>query len=181
MPRIPQITDKSSLSPEHHAVFDAIAGSRGAIVGPFPTLLHSPEAAERVSALGHYLRFDSALTPMQREVAILTAARESDCDFEWAAHTRLGRQAGVREEVIEAIANRGPLSGLSDEEAVIVAYGRELLGKHRLSSDTYQKAATLLGERGVVDLTALFGYYTMIACVLNAFEVLPAEGAARLP
>jgi 4-carboxymuconolactone decarboxylase len=181
MPRLPQITDKAALDSRHHDVFDAIAGSRGAIVGPFPTLLHSPEAARRVSELGHYLRFDSALSPVQREVAILTAAREADCAFEWAAHVRLARREGVRDEVIDVIANRAQLSGLSEDEAAIVAFGRELLAKHRVSDEAYKAAARLFGDKGVVDLTALLGYYTMIACVLNAFEVLPAPDAARLP
>jgi 4-carboxymuconolactone decarboxylase len=181
MPRLPQITDKAALDPAHHDVFDAIAGSRGAIVGPFPTLLHSPEAARRVSELGHYLRFGSALSPVQREVAILTAAREADCAFEWAAHVRLARREGVREEVIAAIAERASLAALAEDEAAIVAFGRELLGKHSVSDDTYAAAGRLFGVQGVVDLTALLGYYTMIACVLNGFEVLPAADAARLP
>lgn len=169
------------MSQDKHAVFDAIAESRGAIVGPFPTLLHSPEVAARISHLGHYLRFDSALSPLERELAILTAARESDCGFEWAAHVRLGRQAGVRDEAIEVIANRRPVEELTPDEALIVAYGRQLLAEHRVPAETFERTRARFGDRGVVDLTALFGYYTMIACTLNAFEVLPSEGSARLP
>jgi 4-carboxymuconolactone decarboxylase len=87
----------------------------------------------------------------------------------------------VREEVIAAIAERASLAALAEDEAAIVAFGRELLGKHSVSDDTYAAAGRLFGVQGVVDLTALLGYYTMIACVLNGFEVLPAADAARLP
>ena len=181
MPRLPQITDKASLSAEDHAIFDAITESRGAIVGPFPTLLHSPEVAARISHLGHYLRFDCALSPAEREVAILTAAREANCAFEWAAHVRLGRQAGVRDETIEAIANRAPVDGVNADDGLIIAFGRQLLHDHKVAPETFEAALKRFSGRGVVDLTALLGYYTMIACVLNGFEVAPAEGAARLP
>ena len=181
MPRLSQITDKSSLPPDKHPIFDAIAESRGRVGFPFSLLLNSPEAAGRIAALGHFLRFDSALPADLREVAILTAARESDCAFEWAAHNRLGRQAGVRDEVNEAIANRAPTASLTADEALVVTYGRALLREHRVPQDVFDAARARFGDQGVVDLTALLGYYSLIACALNAFEVEAPEGAARLP
>ncbi len=181
MPRLPEIKDKTVLAEDKHAIFDAIVQSRGGVVGPFPMLLYSPEVAAKVGELGHYLRFDSAFSNVERELAILTAARESDCSFEWAAHGRLARQAGVREEAIDVIANRASTASLTSDEATIIDYGRQLLRDHRVSPDTFAAAHKRFGDRGVVDLTSLLGYYTMIACTLNGFEMLPAEGAARLP
>jgi 4-carboxymuconolactone decarboxylase len=179
--RITEIREKSQLPESAHAIYDAIAESRGGIVGPFPVMLNSPEVAARVSHLGHYLRFDSALSNVEREIAILTAARQADCDFEWAAHVRLAKQTGVRDETIDVIGRRAATSSLPADEALVVDFGRELLGDHRLSAQTFDAARKRWGDRGVVDLAALLGYYTMIACTLNGFEVLPAEGAAKLP
>lgn len=181
MPRIRAITEKASLPEAHHATFDAIAESRGRVGFPFSLLLNSPEAAGRIAHLGAFLRFDSKLAPEERELAIITAARESNCAFEWAAHTRLARQAGVREEAIEAVANRSSVDGLNEVEGLVVTYGRQLLRDKRVSAQTFDGAVKRWGEQGVVDLTALLGYYTMIACALNAFEVEAPEGAARLP
>jgi 4-carboxymuconolactone decarboxylase len=181
MTRVTEILDKSQLPESEWSAFDAITESRGGIVGPFPVLLNSPESARRVALLGHYLRFDSALPSVARELAILSAAREADCSFEWAAHVRLARQAGVREEAIEAIGQRAPAGSLLGEEAVVVNFARQLLREHRVSQAAYDAACAAFGERGVIDLTTLCGYYTMIACVLNAFEVLPREGSPALP
>lgn len=181
MPRLPQITDKADLAGEHHAIFDAIAESRGRVGFPFSLLLHSPEAAGRIAHLGHHLRFETELTPMQREVAILCAARESDCEFEFAAHARLGLQAGVRQEAIDAIANRAALDAFTDDERFVVRYARELLLEHRVSTETFDGARSRLGDRALVDLTALLGYYTMLACALNAFEATPPADWAGLP
>ena len=181
MPRITQITDRSQVDADSHHIFDAIATSRGRVSGPFSVLLNSPEVAGRAAHLGAYIRFESTLTPSQRELAIITTAREFDCAFEWAAHATLARDAGVREAAIQTIANGGDLSELTDDEALIVGYGREILRNHRVSDDTFAAAKAQFGEQGITELTATFGYYGMLACALNAFEVQPSPDMPQLP
>ena len=181
MPRITQITDRSQVDADNHHIFDAIATSRGRVSGPFSVLLNSPEVAGRAAHLGAYIRFESTLTPSQRELAIITTAREFDCAFEWAAHATLARDAGVREEAIETIANGDDLGELTDDEALIVGYGREILRNHRVSDDTFAAAKAKFGEQGITELTATFGYYGMLACALNAFEVQPSPDLPQLP
>ena len=93
----------------------------------------------------------------------------------------LAREAGVREEAIQVVANRGALELLGEDEARIVKYGRELLRDHRVSDETFEAAKTRFGNQGVTELTATMGYYAMLAYGLNAFEVEPAPDASRLP
>ena len=181
MARIPQISGKDQVSEEHHPIVDSIASSRGRISGPFSVLLHSPEVAGRAAHLGSYIRFESTLPDDLREVAINTAAREFDCGYEWAAHATLAKQAGVSDEAIDAIANRGELDALSDDEALVIRYGRELFRDHRVSDGTFREAEARFGVQGVVDRTATMGYYGMLACALNAFEVEPPADAPKLP
>ncbi|HXH84355.1 MAG TPA: carboxymuconolactone decarboxylase family protein, partial [Candidatus Tectomicrobia bacterium] len=96
--RVPLLESREGLSPAQQEAWDAIAESRGRVVGPFAVLLHSPEVARRVAALGHLLRFEGRLSAVERELAILAVARALDCQFEWAAHAPLARRAGVRED-----------------------------------------------------------------------------------
>ena len=181
MARIPLFTTKEGLPPEAHHIFDAIAQSRGWIAGPFALMLNSPHVAGRVAHLGAYLRFESVLSLEERELATLTAAREIDCDYEWSLHVDLARQAGVREEAIEVIGSRGSIDLLTDHEALIVRYGRELIPSHHVSAETFEAARRAFGDQGVLDLTVTMGYYTMLAFALNAFEVEPAPETPRLP
>lgn len=181
MTRITQITERSQVDPEKQEIFDSIATSRGRVSGPFSVLLNSPEVAGRAAHLGAYIRFESTLTPSQRELAIITTAREFDCAYEWAAHATLAQEAGVREAAIETVANGGELADLTQDEALIVGYGRELLRDHRVSAGTYDAAKAEFGEQGVTELTATFGYYGMLACALNAFEVSPSKEMPQLP
>lgn len=181
MARITQITERGQVDEESQHIFDSIATSRGRVSGPFSVLLNSPEVAGRAAHLGAYIRFESTLSPAERELAIITTAREFDCAFEWAAHATLAQEAGVRDAAIEAIANNGELSELTDDEALIVGYGREILRAHRVSDDTFAAAKARFGEQGVTELTATIGYYGMLACALNAFEVQPSPDMPQLP
>ena len=181
MARITQITERGQVDEEDQHIFDSIATSRGRVSGPFSVLLNSPEVAGRAAHLGSYIRFESTLSPAERELAIITTAREFDCAFEWAAHAKLAQEAGVRDAAIETIANNGELSDLTDDEALIVGYGREILKSHRVSDDTFAAAKSRFGEQGVTELTATIGYYGMLACALNAFEVRPSSDMPQLP
>lgn len=144
-------------------------------------LLNSPEIAGRAAHLGSYIRFESTLAPAERELAIITTSREFDCGYEWSAHATLAKEAGVRDEAIDVVANKGDLAELTTDEALIVRYGRELFRDHRISEDTFFAARERFGEQGITELTATMGYYGMLACALNAFEVEQAPGTPRIP
>ncbi len=181
MARITQVTTKEQVPPDKHDIFDAIAASRGRVSGPFSVLLNSPEIAGRAAHLGAYIRFESTLAPAERELAIITTSREFDCGYEWSAHATLAKEAGVRDEAIDVVANKGDVSELTTDEALIVRYGRELFRDHRISDETFVAARQRFGDQGITELTATMGYYGMLACALNAFEVEPAPGTPRLP
>ena len=181
MPRLPEITSKDGLPADAQAAFDSIVATRRRVGGPFAQLMNAPEVAQRLAHLGAYLRFESVLPEDHREIAIITAAREADCGYEWAAHARLAREVGVREEAIAIIGAAGALDGLTDEEGLIVRYGRQLLTGHRVEDATFDAARARYGEQGVMELTTLLGYYTMVAGVLNGMAVEPPADADQLP
>jgi 4-carboxymuconolactone decarboxylase len=184
MPRI-SLPTPETMTPEQRRVHDAIvSGPRGRIVGPLRAALHSPELAERWSALGAFLRYRTQLTPRQSELAILVTGRACRAPFEWYAHRAEAEKAGIEAEVIEALLAQRTPPALGEDDAAIVQFAVEL-NRHRSVSDaTYARALARFGERKVVELTALVGYYTMVAMTLNAHEIpLPdgVEPAFALP
>ena len=171
MARIPLIEKKQDLSSEYHALYDAIAQTRGQVRGPFCALLHSPPVAERTAHLGTYIRFDSTLDQTVLELAALATARELECKHEWAAHVAHAQKAGISLQTIRAIHEQRPPDVLAPEEAELLRYVRELVHSHRVSEPTFQALQNRLGVKGLVELTATIGYYAMLACTLNAFDV----------
>ena len=177
--RVP-LVERDRATPAQQAAWDTIAQSRGAVAGPFAALLHSPELAQRIAAAGHYVRFDGPLPQTVREIAIITVARALDAQYEWAAHAVLARKAGVREDVITAIRERKAPAGLTAEEAQVWGYANALIREHRVSDKNFAALQARFGLEGLVDLTAVVGYYAMIACALNAFDVEPTPGEPPL-
>ena len=174
MARLPEPA-REQLAPDAHAVFADIVRSRGGARGPFAMLLHHPALAEKVAALGEQLRFHSTLPGADRELAILTAGREVEALFEWAAHEPLGLREGTRPEAIAVVRERGDTGGLQPREALIIDTVRALYREHRLTDEQYARAEQEFGRQALVELVTLAGYYGMIGFVLNAFEVeLPA-------
>lgn len=180
MSRLPSITTRDQIPEDQHRNFDIIASSRGHVSGPFSVLLHSPELAGRVGHLGTYLRFEGVLQGAERELAIISTSREFDCDFEWSAHEPLARLEGVSDEAIRAVSSNGPLNRLNSNEALVIQYCRETLQTHRVSDKLFAEAKDYFGVQGITELTTTIGYYAMLACALNAFEVEAPVGAPRL-
>jgi len=174
-PRVPPVTAREQLPGDQRHHFDAIEASRGGVRGPFTVLLHSPELAGRVGHLGAFVRYESDVPDALRELTILATAYEWACAYEWTAHEPIAREAGVSEAAIDAVLDDSPTDGLSELEATVVRYVRELLRTHDVMEATYRAAEDRFGPRGAVELTATVGYYSMLACVLNALRVLPDE------
>ncbi len=175
MPRIPLVTE-AAMTPEQRQVHDAMVNGprRSAPVGPLAIAMHRPELARAMSELGLVLRFNSRFEPRLREFAILFTGRFWDCQFEWASHEAEARTAGLSDASIETLRHGGSEFAAADEQA-IHDYGTELLTRHFASEAAYQRVLALFGVAGVVELTALIGYYGLVALTLNAaeFEIPP--------
>jgi len=85
MPRVAPVTGKSDVPAEHHQVVDAVVEVFGNVRGPFSILLHSPALAERVLGLVKFFRDESVVEGRLRSLAILTAVREREAAYVWAA------------------------------------------------------------------------------------------------
>jgi 4-carboxymuconolactone decarboxylase len=176
MPRI-SLPSPESMNSEQRAVYDKIvSGPRGRIQGPLRAALHNPELADKWQALGALLRYGTQLPPRLSEIAILVTGRACQSPFEWYAHRAEAEKAGVEQAIIEAILAETLPPGLSLDDAAVYHYAVELNRHHSVSNATYACALAQFGERAVVELTALIGYYTMVAMTLNCHEIPLPEG-----
>jgi len=181
MPRVAPITGKSDVPAEHHAVVDAVQKVFGNIRGPFSMLLHSPKLAERILPLVTFFRDDSVVEAKLRSVAILTAVREREAAYVWAAQVGAARRNGVREEVIDLIRAKGDAGKLSAEERDIVTYVRQLMRTNRVEQGAFDALEKRYGTQWLVELTAAANYFALLSGVVNAFEVAPPPDGDKLP
>ena len=175
MARLPALK-REELDEYAQGVWDQVATSRGSMRGPHACLLYYPELADRVAELGAQLRFRGHIWGADRELAILTAGREVEATYEWAAHEPLGLQEGTRPEAIEVLRHQRSTDGLEPREALIIDLVRAIYRDHKVPDDLYKRAEAEFGRKGLVELVVLCGYYGLIGYVLNTFEVELPEG-----
>ena len=174
--RLPPIP-ADQLTPEQRAVVDElVAGPRGAVIGPFIPALRSPELAHRLQRVGEYLRYNAALPPRLREMAILLTAGQWMQQFEWNTHAPLAAEAGLEREVIAAISDARRPASMDRGESIVYDVFAELHRTHAVTDATYEAALAEFGEQGVVDLIALIGYYTTLAMIMNVAQTPAGPG-----
>ena len=178
MPRLPIPTDSEEFSEETRSAIRHIKSTRKSMPPPSSYLTYAGEAGARLSDLVEYLRYHTSLTDAESELAICTAVRSANAAFIWNAHVKLGLAAGTREEAIHAVDTYGPLEDLTDDEALIIQFGRELLEAQTVSDKTYEAVKRRDSEKGMMELTALVSVYMMNATVLRVMQH-PAPPDAR--
>ena len=149
---------------------------RDSVRGPYGVLLHSPDLAARVAHTGTYVRFNFDMSEALKETIIITTAREIRSQYEFSAHARLARQAGVSDDTIKAIANGSAPAGLSGDEELLVRYVKELVQNHKITDQTFNAVKDKFGTQRTVEITGLVGHYLLVGQILLAFEVDLPDG-----
>jgi 4-carboxymuconolactone decarboxylase len=111
-----------------------------------------------------------------KETIIITTAREIRSQYEFSAHARLARQAGVSDDTIKAIANGSAPAGLSGDEELLVRYVKELVQNHKITDQTFNAVKDKFGTQRTVEITGLVGHYLLVGQILLAFEVDLPDG-----
>jgi len=170
-----------TLTPEQKTlVNDLLSGSRTNLDGPFNALLRSPEMGNQAQKLGEYVRFHTSVPTRLNEMAILMTAKWWSSQFEWYAHEPLAKNAGLSPSIIDDIhAGKRP-ARMQPDETIVYDFCIEMREQRRVSDATYAAAKKLLGEKGVVDLAALMGYYDLVSIILNV-DRYPLASGATLP
>ncbi len=176
MARLPDPLD--TLTPEARRVYDKITAKRGAVRGPFASLMHHPALAERVGDLGEFLRFGATLAGDIRELAILITARSVNQAYEWIAHAKMARKEGLADDVIERVRTRGDLAALPPRYARPARVVQHVLAYESIPQGLQADVQRELGITGLMELVALAGQYRLIAGVLFAFDTPLPEGEA---
>ncbi|MFB9317765.1 carboxymuconolactone decarboxylase family protein [Cryptosporangium minutisporangium] len=172
-----RLSPLEELTARQAEISERIASRRGGTRGPFLIWLRSPELCERVEALGAFCRFESSLPLRLRELSLLIAARHFDAAYSWNAHADKAVEAGLPAESIEQLArNEVPDFGDDEDAAILHRFATEVLRDHFVSDETFAAGLAAFGEQGLVDLIGSLGNYSMLAMLLNTFQVDPKPG-----
>jgi 4-carboxymuconolactone decarboxylase len=166
-----KLLSPGEMSPDQKSTYDeSIASKRGSPPPPLMAWLNSPEMAKHATRLGAFLRYDTVFPAKLSEIAILVTARHWTSHYEWYAHKRLALAGGMDPKIIEDIGQRRTPKFDDPQGRMIYDVAKSLHEGHGLSKGLYDEATKMLGERGLVEIIGLCGYYTMVSMTLNTFE-----------
>jgi 4-carboxymuconolactone decarboxylase len=183
----------AELAPAQRDLYDAITGgprasqagtvpitdADGQLLGPFAVMLLSPELGNAMQQVGARIRFGTALTGRERELAILTVAGALNSEFERLAHVPAARRLGLTEPQIDAALAGRTADDLSDDEAMVGRPALAMTVDRTLSDEDYSDGVAALGRERLAELTWLVGYYSALALSLAVFRpVLPESFSA---
>lgn len=183
MSRMPELRPEA-LSADQARLYEAIAGgdrardasfrlteADGSLVGPFGALLLSPTVGDALQQVGAAIRFGCGLSPVVREVAILSVAARRRSGFEWWAHEPIARRAGLTDQQVAALKAGEPPDFEDSAVTAAHAFSAALIAGGRPDDATFEAAREALGLDGVMELVTLVGYYNLLAQLMQTFEI----------
>ncbi len=181
-PRFKPLVESEMNEAQLKAARDLASGPRGRLNpdGPNALLLRSPDLMSRTQRVGEYLRYNTSLPVRLNEFAILITARQWNAQVEWIAHHPLALKAGLAPAVAADLVQGKRPTGMKDDEEIIYQFLKELHETKAVSDPAFKAMLDKFGERGVIDLIGLTGYYTMLAMVLNVAQQ-PLPGGVPPP
>ena len=175
--RLPTLSPDDYTPEQHRAAADFLAARKVPVFGPFEPLMYSPELMTIARSMGDYLRYKPAIGTTLSELVILVTAREWGQDYEWHVHAPIALKQGITKDKVDAIAEGRRPSGMSADEEICYYFSTELHRNKRVSDATYERAAKRFGEKGVMDIVGINGYYAFLAMAMNTSRYpLPANG-----
>jgi alkylhydroperoxidase family enzyme len=146
--------EPDELDAEQRAVYDAIAGGprgqgfqpfpltdrAGRLNGPFNAMLASPPLGSALQRLGAAVHYQTDLTSREREIATLEVSARRRSEFEWYAHERIGRHAGLTGDEIAALKDGAAIPSLSEREALVRDVVRTLIVDGDLADELFARA-----------------------------------------
>lgn len=178
MNRLPDLDPEKLTAEQRAAIEEAAGGLRGRMPAQMAGWISSPVMAARAQKLGEFLRYETTLGPRLSELAILVTARAWTSQYEWHVHARIGREAGLDDAVLTAIAERRGPDFRAEDERVVYEVARSIHERHGLDDALFAWATETLGAQGLSELIGLLGYYTLVSMTLNTYGIGVPAGVA---
>lgn len=178
--RMPAIAPDKYDDAQKKAAAEFLEVRKVPVFGPFEPLMRSPELMSISRAMGDYLRYKPSIGTKLSELVILVTAREWSQDYEWYVHAPIALKQGIAKDTVDAIADGRRPTGMTEDEDIVYDISTELHHFKRVSDPTYARAVKRFGEKGVIDIVGISGYYTMLAMTMNTTRYPSPAGGMHI-
>jgi 4-carboxymuconolactone decarboxylase len=178
--RLPYLQQKD-FDQANQKIYEVLPGrgKDGVVRGPLAFAAYNPGAAKALFDL-HNAAVAGSLDPYVRELSIMVACRETNYSLEWNGHQAAALKAGVDQKVLDVVRTNGPLTGLSDKDAAVIRFGRQMFRDKKMEPATFAKVVELFGRKGAMDMVAVMNTYAVSGFYAIAVDERAPEGRLDL-
>lgn len=126
---------------------------------------------------------DSPISLRERELVILRATANLDCEYEWGVHVKAFARAARLTDAEVAATRLGSADAdhWTVPERCLLRCVDELCRRARIDDGTYAEFQQIWNLEQQLEIMALVGNYHLISFVANTTRLPPEDGAARFP
>jgi 4-carboxymuconolactone decarboxylase len=144
--------------------------------GPFNAYARSPGLGILLLQVSDFVRFNSSLPPRLSEFAIMIAARQWSQAYEWRSHYPLAIKGGLDRQILVDLGAGTRPQGMRDDETALYDFCSEMYRDKNVSDASFKAALAKFGERGIMDLIGIIGYYDLVSMALIAQKATGKPG-----
>ena len=154
-------------------------GKDGVVRGPLAFAAYNPGVAKALFDL-HNAAVAGSLEPKYRELSIMVACRETNYSLEWNGHLATALKVGNEQKVLDIVRTSGALTGLSEKDAAVIRFGRQMFRDKKMEPATFAKVVELFGRKGAMDMVAVMNTYAVSGFYAIAVDERAPEGRLDL-
>lgn len=181
-PRIPPVEPENWTKEQSQALgmdiqeLQASIGSPDTIFNIVKTLIRYPDLFKAWLGFANHVMFNSSLAPRDREIVILRIGQLCQSGYEFGQHIVIGRDAGLNDGEIKAIAEGDNAPNWSEAERTLIKATDELHADAFISDATFTELQKHFDEKQILDVIFAVGQYNMVSMALNTTGVQLDEG-----
>ncbi len=181
-PRIPPVEPEEWTEEQSQALgmdikdLQASIGSPDKVFNVIKTLIRYPDLFKAWLGFANHVMFNSSLAPRDREIIILRIGWLCQSGYEFGQHIVIGRDAGLNDGEIKAIAEGDSAVNWSDAERALIKATDELHAEAFISNATFSELQEHFEEKQIFDVIFTVGQYNMVSMALNSTGVQLDEG-----
>ena len=165
-------TPVADMPPDMKQAYDRTRSLRGLVPGPHKIWLANPLLSETIVPTGAYFQTRSTLTKAEIEIVTNVINGHWRAAYSNYEHEIIGvRRGGLAPEQAAALIAGLPTRFADPRQQLVYELASTLAAARVVPQHLFRRARDLLGDAGIVDVTALMGWFTTVSLTLMAFDV----------
>ncbi len=157
---------------EMRDAYEFTLGLRTVVPGPHRIWIANPTLSRTIVPTGEYFQTKSTLSKGEIEIVTNVINGQWGAAYANYEHEHIGEQLGqLPAEQVERLIAGLPAQFEDPRHQIVYELSLTLAQRRVVPVGLFRRAQAVLGDAGIVDVTVLMGWFTMVSLTLMAYDV----------